>query len=155
MIEVEEGDLDDEEVEQLINGLKAQAEDSLGMAMVYTLAGYLQESLAELVKQRKERIAKAEAEAYRLAEEVSLIRSAAIEPAILICHPASPVARAAGRRRPSLAAVGGLTKPLSFANCLLFDLSVLLGRGQEARGHKSHARVVRPVARRVRGRDGR
>lgn len=55
-----------------MNGLKAQAEDSLGMAMVYTLAGYLQESLAELVRERKERIAKAEAEAYRLAEEVRL-----------------------------------------------------------------------------------
>lgn len=58
-------------MDRLENGLRAQAEDSLGMAMVYTLAGYLQESLAELVRERKERVAKAEAEAYRLAEEVS------------------------------------------------------------------------------------
>ena len=69
-IEVEDGDLDEAEVAQLVNGLTAQAEDSLGMAMVYTLAGYLQESLAELIRERKERIAKAEADAYRLAEEV-------------------------------------------------------------------------------------
>lgn len=94
-IECEEGDLDGEEEEQLVMGLIGAARDSLGMvswllsvereepelmdyrvrgqAMVYTLSLYLRESLAELLRERKERIDKAESEKARLEEEVRLI----------------------------------------------------------------------------------
>ncbi|SCZ96950.1 BZ3500_MvSof-1268-A1-R1_Chr4-2g06885 [Microbotryum saponariae] len=73
LIEVEaiEGEISDEENSTLVTGLQSAAEDNLGMAMVYTLASYLKDSLAELVRQRKVRIAKEEAERHEREEEAA------------------------------------------------------------------------------------
>ncbi|SCV69495.1 BQ2448_2515 [Microbotryum intermedium] len=73
LIEIEaiEGELSDEENSTLVTGLQFAAEDNLGMAMVYTLASYLKDSLAELVRERKARIAKEEAERHEREEEAA------------------------------------------------------------------------------------
>ncbi|ORY43586.1 ubiquitin-conjugating enzyme/RWD-like protein [Leucosporidium creatinivorum] len=71
-LDVLEGELNEDEVETLINGLKAAGEDSLGMAMVYTLSSYLRDSIAEVVRERKARIFKEENErALREEEEAA------------------------------------------------------------------------------------
>ncbi|KAM0748146.1 RWD-domain-containing protein [Meredithblackwellia eburnea MCA 4105] len=98
-IEVEgiEGDLTEEEEQELvqscitavrlslfapspIHGLltsfSLQGNESLGMAMVYTLSLHLREALTEVLEARKVRIAKEEAEKERLEEEAQAKRTA-------------------------------------------------------------------------------
>lgn len=92
-IEVVEGDVSAEEEESLLAGLRATAEENLGMvhcavplltnktraadrptnrqAMVYTLALQLKELIADMLVKRKERIAREDEERYRREEEVS------------------------------------------------------------------------------------
>ncbi|KDE03067.1 hypothetical protein MVLG_06427 [Microbotryum lychnidis-dioicae p1A1 Lamole] len=74
LIEVEaiEGEISDEENSTLVTGLQSAAEDNLGIAMVYTLASYLKDSLVELVRQRKVRLAKEEAERHEKEEEAAI-----------------------------------------------------------------------------------
>ncbi|GAA6021687.1 hypothetical protein JCM11491_001361 [Sporobolomyces phaffii] len=68
-IQVVEGELSDEEESFLLDGLKTSGEESLGMAMVYTLSLQLRELIAEMFVQRKERIAREDDERYRKEEE--------------------------------------------------------------------------------------
>ncbi|GAA6063932.1 hypothetical protein JCM10212_004791 [Sporobolomyces blumeae] len=68
-IKAVEGELSDDELEFLLDGLKASAEESLGMAMVYTLSLQLRELIGDMFVKRKERIAAEDEERYRLEEE--------------------------------------------------------------------------------------
>ncbi|GAA5971721.1 hypothetical protein JCM11641_000699 [Rhodosporidiobolus odoratus] len=68
-VEVEEGEVNDDEKRFLLDGLAACAEESLGMAMVFTLASQLKELLAEMLVKRRERIAKEDEERFRREEE--------------------------------------------------------------------------------------
>lgn len=85
-LELTEGEVDDEEIEQLLGELRsvvriqalltrmycnsAQGEENVGMAMTFTLVSHLREQLAVLVKERAERRSQEEAEKERLALEV-------------------------------------------------------------------------------------
>jgi len=64
-----EGDIHDEEIEQLLVELTAVGEENIGMAMTFTLVSHLRDQLALLVKDRAERRRKEEAEKERLALE--------------------------------------------------------------------------------------
>ncbi|GAA5941913.1 Gir2p [Sporobolomyces koalae] len=68
-IEVVEGELEPDEEQFLLAGLKTSAEESLGMAMVYTLSLQLRELIGDMFVQRKERIAREDDERYRKEEE--------------------------------------------------------------------------------------
>ncbi|GAA5968691.1 hypothetical protein JCM21900_005480 [Sporobolomyces salmonicolor] len=68
-LEVEEGEVSEDEEQFLLDGLKTSAEESIGMAMVYTLSLQLRELMAEMLVKRKERIAREDEERYRLEEE--------------------------------------------------------------------------------------
>ncbi|GAA5953823.1 hypothetical protein JCM3765_000660 [Sporobolomyces pararoseus] len=68
-IEAVEGELSEEEETFLLDGLKTCGEESLGMAMVYTLSTQLRELIAEMFVKRKERIAAEDEERYRKEEE--------------------------------------------------------------------------------------
>ncbi|GAA5913688.1 hypothetical protein JCM6882_008720 [Rhodosporidiobolus microsporus] len=71
----EEGEADEEEVEGLEGGLRDVAGESVGMAMVFTLASSLKELLAEMLVKRKERIAREDEERYRKEEEAIAAKS--------------------------------------------------------------------------------
>ncbi|GAA6034309.1 hypothetical protein JCM8097_003837 [Rhodosporidiobolus ruineniae] len=68
-LEVLEGEVNDEEEQFMLDGLRQGAEESLGMAMVFTLASQLKELLAEMLVKRKERIAREDDERFRAEEE--------------------------------------------------------------------------------------
>jgi hypothetical protein len=68
-VEAIEGELDDDELESLLNELRAVGEENLGMAMTFTLVSHLREQLTSLVRLRAENKAKAENEKERLAIE--------------------------------------------------------------------------------------
>lgn len=61
-----EGDIGDEEITQLLNGLKTLGEENLGMAMTFTLVSHLRERLSDFVRSRAERKRHEEAEKERL-----------------------------------------------------------------------------------------
>ncbi|BGP38259.1 hypothetical protein JCM10449v2_002188 [Rhodotorula kratochvilovae] len=74
-IDVLEGEVSDEEKEVLLAGLGESANESLGMAMVYTLALQLKELIAEMIVKRKERIAREDEERYRREEEAQAAKT--------------------------------------------------------------------------------
>lgn len=69
-----EGELADDERSALIDGLKEQGEQSLGMAMVFTLVGWLREELTRVLEERNRREQEEADRKYREAEEVSADR---------------------------------------------------------------------------------
>ncbi|GAA5823903.1 hypothetical protein JCM3770_000334 [Rhodotorula araucariae] len=74
-IDVVEGQVADDEKEALLAGLHESANESLGMAMVYTLALQLKELIAEMIVRRKERIAREDEERYRREEEAQAAKT--------------------------------------------------------------------------------
>ncbi|PIL23901.1 hypothetical protein GSI_13652 [Ganoderma sinense ZZ0214-1] len=68
-LEVQQGELDDEEVDQLLVELGKVGEKNLGMAMTFTLVTHLRERLSALQREREERIRKDEMEKERRAIE--------------------------------------------------------------------------------------
>ncbi|GAA6024448.1 hypothetical protein JCM10207_005768 [Rhodosporidiobolus poonsookiae] len=68
-VELLEGEAEDDERAFLVDGLKATADESLGMAMVFTLASQLKELLAEMLVKRRARIDREDEERYRKEEE--------------------------------------------------------------------------------------
>ncbi|KAF7304863.1 RWD-domain-containing protein [Mycena kentingensis (nom. inval.)] len=71
----EGGELDDDELAQLLDDLKGVAEENIGIAMTFTLVSHLRERLASLVKDRAEKVRKAEMEKERLAMEAEEART--------------------------------------------------------------------------------
>jgi len=67
-----EGEIEDSEINDLLNDLRAVGEENLGIAMTFTLVSHLREQLSVLVKTRSERRRKEEMEKERLAIEVFL-----------------------------------------------------------------------------------
>jgi len=61
-----EGEIDEEELTDLLNGLKVLGEENVGMAMTFTLVSHLREQLAELVRSRAEKERRLAAEKERL-----------------------------------------------------------------------------------------
>ncbi|GAA5933141.1 hypothetical protein JCM3775_002542 [Rhodotorula graminis] len=74
-LDVLEGEVTDEEKDKLLAGLNESANESLGMAMVFTLAQHLKELIADMMTQRKERIAREDEERYRREEEALAART--------------------------------------------------------------------------------
>ncbi|KAF9264702.1 RWD domain-containing protein [Marasmius fiardii PR-910] len=64
-----EGELDDMETEGLLEDLKSMGEESLGMAMTFTLVSHLRDRLSDIVKTRTEKAKEAEIEKERIALE--------------------------------------------------------------------------------------
>ncbi|GAA5992413.1 hypothetical protein JCM10908_000805 [Rhodotorula pacifica] len=73
-LEMLEGEVDDEELQFMKDGLMESANESLGMAMVYTLALRLKDLIAETIVRRKERIAREDDERFRREEEALAAR---------------------------------------------------------------------------------
>ncbi|BGP54143.1 hypothetical protein JCM8202_003145 [Rhodotorula sphaerocarpa] len=73
-LEMLEGDVHDGELQFMADGLREAADESLGMAMVYTLALRLKELIAEMIVRRKERIAREDDERFRREEEALAAR---------------------------------------------------------------------------------
>ncbi|KAG0655720.1 hypothetical protein C6P46_000754 [Rhodotorula mucilaginosa] len=69
-----EGEVNESELEFLTDGLLESANESVGMAMVYTLALRLKDLIAEMVVRRKERIAREDDERFRREEEALAAR---------------------------------------------------------------------------------
>ncbi|KAK9767792.1 Protein gir2 [Basidiobolus ranarum] len=68
-IEVIEGELSSEDLEKLTSELREMADESIGMAMIFSLASILKESLMTLVMEKKEEAERVENE--RLAKEMA------------------------------------------------------------------------------------
>ncbi|KAG6890716.1 hypothetical protein C0995_005089 [Termitomyces sp. Mi166 len=64
-----EGEVDDQELDGILQGLRSVGNDSIGMAMTFTLVSHLREQLSHLVRIRAERCEKEEKEKERLALE--------------------------------------------------------------------------------------
>ncbi|KNZ74249.1 RWD domain-containing protein, partial [Termitomyces sp. J132] len=64
-----EGEITDQELESILEGLRSVGNDNLGMAMTFTLVSHLREQLSHLVRIRTERRAREEKEKERLALE--------------------------------------------------------------------------------------
>lgn len=67
-IEATEGELTQEETTELLDEMKALGEESLGMAMVFTLTSWLKEALSKVIHER-----------VRVAKEIEDKKSAAAE----------------------------------------------------------------------------
>ncbi|KAI0721672.1 RWD-domain-containing protein [Cerioporus squamosus] len=74
-IEVQRGDLDEDEIKQLLGELEKMGEENLGMAMTFTLVTHLRERLSVLMREREERIQKEEMEKERRALEAEEART--------------------------------------------------------------------------------
>ncbi|KAJ1308962.1 hypothetical protein OPQ81_004645 [Rhizoctonia solani] len=74
-LEVEEGELAEEEIESLITGIKAVGEENLGMAMVFTLVTHLREALVEVIQNRIEKEKQIELEKERQLMEAEAARA--------------------------------------------------------------------------------
>jgi len=68
-VEVQEGDVTDDERDELVRKLDESASESLGMAMVYTLSLALRDHLSDILEARKARIDREEAEAIEREEQ--------------------------------------------------------------------------------------
>lgn len=66
-----EGELSPSERSSLLDGLREQGEQSLGMAMVFTLVGWLREELTKVLEERNRKEQEEADRKYREAEEVS------------------------------------------------------------------------------------
>ncbi|CAE6503278.1 unnamed protein product [Rhizoctonia solani] len=74
-LEPEEGELEEEEIESLITGMKAVGEENLGMAMVFTLVSHLREALVEVMQKRIEKEKQLELEKERQLMEAEAART--------------------------------------------------------------------------------
>lgn len=70
-----EGDIEDDEIDDLLNGLKTLGEDNLGMAMTFTLVSHLRERLSDFVRSRAERKRQEESERERVLLEAEEART--------------------------------------------------------------------------------
>jgi hypothetical protein len=59
-LEALEGDLSEQEAETLLQGMRSTGEESLGMAMVFTLTSWLKEGLTEVLEERSRKVKEAE-----------------------------------------------------------------------------------------------
>ncbi len=66
-----EGEIAPEELSHLLDGLKITGEESLGMAMVFTLVNWLKEELVHVLTERQRRAKEAEDKRFAEIEEVS------------------------------------------------------------------------------------
>ncbi|POY76751.1 hypothetical protein BMF94_0343 [Rhodotorula taiwanensis] len=73
-LDMVEGDVLDDELQFMLDGLKETADESIGMAMVFTLASRLKELIAEMIVKRKVRIAREDDERFRREEEALAAR---------------------------------------------------------------------------------
>ncbi|KAL7414224.1 RWD domain-containing protein [Mrakia frigida] len=82
-LDPEDGELADEEREELLEELRVLGEESIGMAMVFTLASHLRESLSSLVLRRVARKQAEQDEKHRIEEEAQAarLRGTAVTPA--------------------------------------------------------------------------
>jgi len=69
-LQVLEGSLDEEEIDQLMKELLSIGEENLGMAMTFTLVSHLREKLPKLLQAKLARLEEAERETERLELEV-------------------------------------------------------------------------------------
>ncbi|KAI1795971.1 RWD-domain-containing protein [Ganoderma leucocontextum] len=69
-LEVQQGELEDDEVDHLLVEVGKVGEENLGMAMTFTLVAHLRERLSALQREREERIRKDEMEKERRVLEV-------------------------------------------------------------------------------------
>ncbi|CUA69432.1 hypothetical protein RSOLAG22IIIB_03958 [Rhizoctonia solani] len=74
-LEQEEGDLEEEEIESLITGMKTVGEENLGMAMVFALVTHLREALVEVIQKRIEKEKQLELEKERQLMEAEAART--------------------------------------------------------------------------------
>ncbi|KAH7343478.1 ubiquitin-conjugating enzyme/RWD-like protein [Rhizoctonia solani] len=74
-LELEEGELEEEEIESLITGMKNVGEENLGMAMVFTLVTHLREALVEVIQKRIDKEKKLELEKERQLMEAEAART--------------------------------------------------------------------------------
>ncbi|KAI0709092.1 RWD-domain-containing protein [Earliella scabrosa] len=74
-IEVERGELEENEIAQLLAELEKVGEENLGMAMTFTIVSHLRERLSSLTREKEERIRKEEAEKERRALEAEAART--------------------------------------------------------------------------------
>lgn len=70
-LEALEGDLEDDEQELLIEGMKTAGNESLGMAMVFTLTSWLSQALVGVLDDRSRKLKEAEDKKFAEYEEVS------------------------------------------------------------------------------------
>jgi len=68
-VESIEGELTDEQRERIVSTLTASAEESIGMAMIFTMVSMLQEELYQVISEGKQARIEAELAKVRLAEE--------------------------------------------------------------------------------------
>ncbi|GBE82336.1 RWD domain-containing protein [Sparassis crispa] len=74
-LEIVEGSVDEEEIQHLLNGLRAVGSENLGMAMTFTLVSQLRDQLLSLVQSRAKRRKEEEHEKERQALEVEEART--------------------------------------------------------------------------------
>ncbi|CAE6496261.1 unnamed protein product [Rhizoctonia solani] len=74
-LDVEEGELEEEEIDSLVAGMKTIGEENLGMAMVFTLVTHLREALVEVIKKRIEKEKQLELEKERQLMEAEAART--------------------------------------------------------------------------------
>ena len=70
-VEPLEGELTEEETEHLLEGMRAEGSESLGMAMVFTLTTWLKEALVDVLEDRSRKLKEAEDKRHAEYEEVS------------------------------------------------------------------------------------
>lgn len=70
-VEAIEGELSDEETDLLIKGMQTTGEESLGMAMVFTLTSWLKEGLTHVLEERSRKLKEAEDKKFAEYEEAS------------------------------------------------------------------------------------
>ncbi|KAJ2962308.1 hypothetical protein NQZ79_g2547 [Umbelopsis isabellina] len=68
-VESIEGTLTDAQLERIMNGLTTTAEESIGMAMIFSMASLLQEELYQVISEGKQARIEEELQKVRLAEE--------------------------------------------------------------------------------------
>ncbi|CAE6428458.1 unnamed protein product [Rhizoctonia solani] len=74
-LELEEGELEEEEIESLITGMNNVGEENLGMAMVFTLVTHLREALVEVIQKRIDKEKQLEQEKERQLMEAEAART--------------------------------------------------------------------------------
>lgn len=74
-LQVEETNFNENEVQGLINDLRAVGEENLGMAMTFTLVSHLREQLSKLVQSKADELERVEKEKERIALEAEEART--------------------------------------------------------------------------------
>ncbi|KAG9100486.1 hypothetical protein FS749_015079 [Ceratobasidium sp. UAMH 11750] len=74
-LEPEEGELEESEIKELIDGMKTVGEENMGMAMVFTLVSHLREALVTTIQNRIAREKEIELEKERQLMEAEAART--------------------------------------------------------------------------------